>query len=142
MMSICEYHISNVGSINYASVLLNKQLVSLDKVTNMIDINADLDFMLSNEGEQDGTRADFWMDIHNFKSIDEFREVAGNNLDKFKEHNEMMKNELNKYCHMYDNSNNFLTDKKKDSKKLLKYFDGFQGDGNASKRIVDYLEKA
>ena len=34
--------------------------------------------------------------------------ILTHNLNKFKEHNEMMKGELHTHCHMYNDNNNFL----------------------------------
>ena len=94
MMNICEYHIGNISSVNYASVLLNKQLVSLDDITDNTNRSNDLDFYKSNEAEQDGMRADFWMRIHNFRDINHFEEVAGRNIDKFIKNNRNIKTKI------------------------------------------------
>ncbi len=140
MMNICEYHIGNISSVNYGSVLMNKQLVSLENITNYVDKCTNLDLMKSNmDNVGDTWKSKFWMNIHNLTEK-EFDDLALENLDEYKKYNELFKKDLYKYCHMLDVKGNFLNDDKKDTSKLLKYFDDF-GDGKAGSRIVDHLEK-
>jgi hypothetical protein len=139
---ICEYNIGHIGSANYGGVIFNKQLVNLDLYTGGLEKYNDLEYFLANDPQvRENWKADFWMRIHNIPTQQEFINVIGlDKLNEFKTINETFKSDLNLYSHTYDPDLKFLTNKKKDSHKLSKYYDEFL-DNKTSLRIVDYLEE-
>tara|TARA_B100000073_G_C23731879_1_gene571076 strand:- start:1613 stop:2851 length:1239 start_codon:yes stop_codon:yes gene_type:complete len=141
MMNLCEYHIANISSVNYGSVLMGKQLVSMDNVTNFLNKCTDLDIFKSNlEGVGESWKSNFWMRVHELKDEKEFENMVTDNLEDYKNINNKFKKDLFEYAHHFDVFGNFLNKNKKESKSLLKYYDDF-GDGNSAKRIVENLEK-
>ena len=142
MSKICDYHIGNIGSVNYGSFLFNKQVSTLHTVTKFLDICNDIESFKNNIQEGgESWRSDFWMRVHKLDSIDEFVNLVGlDNVLNFKKRNEKIKNDLSYYCHLYDGTNNWLEAEKKDSKNMLKYYDDY-GDSKSSIRIVEYLQR-
>ena len=101
------------------------------------------DFSRYENETKDGVEdsAQFWMNIHKLKTIDEFKEFIGmDRLEKFKETNKYVMDLARKSINDFDSDFKFLTDKKKERKEFIKLFDEFN-DKKASKRIIDYLEE-
>jgi len=142
MSYICEYNIGHIGSVNYGGVLFNKQIVNLDLYTNGLKDYNNLDLFLENKDNvRENWRADFWMRIHNLQTQQDFIDlVEVKNLETFEKINNSWGDILKLYTHTFDESLNFLSNYKKDTQKLLKYFDDF-GDGKSNERIINYLEK-
>ena len=141
MMSLCEYHVGNISSVNYGSVLMNKQLVSMDKVTHFIKKCTDLDVFKSNlDGVGESWKSNFWVRVHELKDEKEFENMVTDKLEDYKNINNKFKKDLFEYSHHFDVKGKFLKEDKKESKSLIKYFDNF-GDGNSGIRIVKHLEK-
>tara|TARA_Y100001938_G_scaffold150550_1_gene242009 strand:+ start:2162 stop:3274 length:1113 start_codon:yes stop_codon:yes gene_type:complete len=122
--SKCNYHLGNIASSAYYSILFNKTFVSIDQNIRIEDFS--LDFFK-------GKEYDFWAPIIGVNSWDEFVNKIGlNTIKKLKERLE----EVRKDTILYDKDLNFL--KKTSNPINSKYFDDFN-DKKSSVRIVDYL---
>lgn len=141
MSKICEYHIGNISSVNHGGALFNKQLVDLSHSTSRFENYTNINFYLKNSKEVgENYTSDFWIKIHNLKNEEGFKKIVSDKtLKNWDSINNNWKSLLNTYTHSFDFTLNFLTNPKKESFNLLKYFDKF-GDRKSSKRIIEYLK--
>ena len=124
--SKCNYHLGNIASSAYYSILFNKTFVSIDQNIRIEDFS--LDFFK-------GKEYDFWAPIIGVNSWDEFVNKIGlNTIKKLKERLE----EVRKDTILYDKDLNFLN--KTSNPINSKYFDDFN-DKKSSVRIVKHLEQ-
>ena len=141
MSKLCDIHIGAVTSVYNYGFYFDKKIVNLNSVC---DIQEYMNDMKRYENEtKDGVEdsAQFWMNIHKLKTIDEFKEFVNmDRLEKFKETNEYVMDMARKHINDYDLDYNFLTADKKERKEFIKLFDEFN-DNKASERIVNYLEE-
>lgn len=123
--SKCNYHLGNIGASTYYSVLFNKTFISIDQNIRLNDLN--INFFKGNE-------FDFWSPIIDVNSWDEFVNKVGiERIKILKSRLELLKKDII----LYDEKLEFLSKNKPVNHKL---FDDYN-DKNASKRIINYLEK-
>jgi hypothetical protein len=141
MSYICDYHIGILSSVNYKGLLYKKQQVEVyPECSEDVYLNLYLYLNDNKFNGSDNYSSKFWMRIHDLKTQQEFIELIGeDNLKQWLTDTNKFKNIKRKYCHDFNFNMDFLTSPKKDSHKLLKYYDNFN-DGKSSKRIVEYLE--
>lgn len=141
MSKLCDIHIGAVTSVYNYGFYFDKKIVNLNSVC---DIQEYMNDMKRYENEtKDGVEdsAQFWMNIHKLKTIDEFKEfVDMDRLEKFKETNEYVMDLARECINDYDLDYKFLTDEIKPRDKFIKLFDEFN-DRKASERILDYLQE-
>ena len=91
------------------------------------------------EGVEDS--ASFWMGVFEIKTIEEFKNfIEMDRLEIFDKTNKYVTDLASKHISDYDMNYEFLDDEDKNYKEFIKLFDEYN-DKNASKRIIDYLEK-
>ena len=142
MSNICDYHIINaLSSVSYGGILFNKQLVTIDNFLDTNELYNDLEAYLKDDNVgAENYNSSFWMRVHNLSTQQDFIDLIGlDNLEKFISSNNEWKSITQQHCHMFDLDLNFLNNPHKDPSNLKVYFDEF-GDGEASTRIVKYLE--
>lgn len=141
MSYICDYHIGLISSVNYGGIFYKKQIIDLNKVCDGMDNFINLDLFLSDElKEIESYTSAFWMKIHNLKNKQEFIELIGlDNIKTWGSKNQEWEEIISKHCHNFNFTMDFLKSPKKDSYKLIKYFDEFF-DQKACNRIVTYME--
>lgn len=123
--SKCNYHLGNIGASAYYSVLFDKTFVSVDQDVRLDDLN--IEFFKGNE-------FNFWAPIIGVNSWEEFVDKVG--IERIKTLKSRL-DSLKKDIILYDENLEFLNKNKPINTKL---FDDYN-DKNASKRIVNFLEK-
>jgi hypothetical protein len=93
----------------------------------------------TNNGVEDS--AQFWMNVWKLKSIEEFKQLIDlTRIEIFKNTNEVYMNTVKENTIDFDWECNFLNSSKKEYGELIKFFDGYNLDNDASKRIIKFLE--
>ena len=141
MSDICDIHIGAITSIYNYGFYFNKQIVNLNSIckigTYMNDFKRYVDE--NREGVEDS--ASFWMGVFEIKTIEEFKNfIEMDRLEIFDKTNKYVTDLASKHISDYDMNYEFLDDEDKNYKEFIKLFDEYN-DKNASKRIIDYLEK-
>ena len=130
MFQICDMHVGILGSINHATLLMNKEYIDLSEEMGVREAYLDASPIL-NKGEGIEQDKEMWKRALNLKSDSELKDiVTGDRMKLGKSHNEFVWSKLDSYI------NNKSDETKKE---LLKLFDDYN-DKQACKRIVNYLE--
>ena len=138
---ICDTHIAAASSVFNFAFINNKKLVNLDSICHASDKMNDLEVYLkeTNNGVEDS--AQFWMNVWKLKSIEEFKQLIDlTRIEIFKNTNEVYMNTVKENTIDFDWECNFLNSSKKEYGELIKFFDGYNLDNDASKRILKFLE--
>lgn len=138
---ICNTHIAAASSVFNFAFTNNKKIVNLDSICEASDKMNDLDVYLkeTNHGVEDS--AQFWMNVWKLKSIEEFKQLIDlTRIKTFKKTNEVYMNIVKENTIDFDWECNFLNSPKKEYNELIKFFDEYNLDNNAPKRILKFLE--
>jgi len=123
MLNLCDTHVGAMSSVFYGPLKLNKTIVDFSKEIrwreDMLDPTSIL--MADNSGVETGVD---WVSVLRLNTKSELEQLLRKeNIDYISQHNDF-------YWDIVD---------KKDRNALMELFDDFN-DGQASVRIVDYLE--
>lgn len=122
MFDICDTHIGCLSSITHASLLLNKEYIDLSKQLNVEEQYLNISNILKKDGVGIENNIEMWLRTFNLSTPDQLTQILNqDSIDNIKESNKKV----------WDNLDN--------PKNLLILFDDFN-DGQASKRIIDYIE--
>jgi len=140
MAELCDTHIASVSSVFNFAFVHNKKIVNLDSVCRASERMNNLDTYIqeTNNGIEDSAR--FWMNVWRLNTTEEFIKLV--NREKvciFKNTNAQFINEVHKSTIDFDWELAFLNQAKKDYNNLIKYFDAYELDFEAPKRIINFL---
>lgn len=141
MAEICDTHIAAASSVFNFAFINNKKLVNLDNICEASKKMNDINLYLkeTNNGVEDSAK--FWMGVWNLKSTEEFKQLIDlSRIQKFKDTNKKYIKNVQKDTINFDWECNFLNIPKKDNSKLVNYFDEYNFDNKASKRIIKFLK--
>jgi len=127
-----DIHIGILTSIMYFPLYFNKSVFYIDTDDSgvMWDLNLE---------NFKGHEYNFWAPIIQVNSFEQFKEKVGEQrIEDFKERYNLFIEIFKKALKPYKNNINLSQNFKYDNKSLLNFYDNFN-DGNASKRIVNYL---
>jgi hypothetical protein len=140
MAEICDTHIAAASSVFNFAFSHNKKLINLDIICQASDKMNDINIYLqeTNNGVEDSAR--FWMGVWKLNSIEEFKNLIDTKrINIFKTTNSKYIDCVRKNTINFDWDCNFLKTPKKDFGDLINYFDEYKFDGNAPKRIINFL---
>lgn len=142
MAQICDTHIAAASSVFNFAFVNNKKIINLDNIcqasNKMNDINTYI--QETNNGVEDSAK--FWMNVWKLNSIEEFKNLVDlKRIDIFRKTNSEYINHVRKNTIDFDWDCQFLNTPKQEYGELLSYFDSFNHDNQASKRIINFLEK-
>lgn len=127
-----DIHIGIISSILYFPIYFNKSVFYIDSEDS--GVMFDLDF-----NNFKGHEYDFWAPIIQVNNFSQFEEKVGVlRLDEFKTRYDLLMDTFKHKLTAYDCNLDITEEFKYDNKSLLKFYDNFN-DGNASKRVIDYL---
>lgn len=127
-----DIHIGIIASIMYFPIYFNKSVFYIDADDS--GVMWDLDFE-----NFKGHEYNFWSPIIQVNSFEQFEEKIGKQrVDKFKKRYDLFIDAFKNILKPYKSSVNLSQKFEYDNKTLLNFYDNFN-DGNASKRIVNYL---
>ena len=143
LAEICDTHIAAASSVFNFAFAHNKRIINLDSVCKashkMNDINRYI--QETKKGVEDSAK--FWMGVWDIKTIDEFKKFIDlERVNKFKETNQIFGKTLNNWIPNFDWECSFLNKPNPLSygNIIQDYFDGFNLDGKAPQRIINFLE--
>lgn len=126
----------NIGlftSVMYLPMLLGKTIVYVDQQQSGADKELNIDNFQGHEFA-------FWKNILGFSTFEDFQSfISQEFIESTKHRNEKLELDVKSNLLQYDEELSFLG-KKSNNTNLLRYYDDYN-DGNASKRIVDFLQK-
>ena len=141
LSELCDIHIGAVTSIYNYAFYYNKKVVNLNSIC---DIQKYMnDFSRYERETKDGVEdsAKFWMNVFELQTIEELKELVGDErLEVFEKTNKEVMNLAKECINDYDLDYKFLTDEVKPRDNFIKLFDEFN-DKKASERIINYLEE-
>lgn len=140
MAKICDTHIASASSVFNFAFVNNKKIVNLDIICQASDKMNDINIYLqeTNNGIEDSVK--FWMNVWKLNSIEEFKKLVDlKRIDTFKKTNFEYINCVRNNTIDFDWDCNFLKKPKKNYNDLINYFDEYKLDGNAPKRIINFL---
>jgi hypothetical protein len=127
-----DTHIGIISSIMYFPIYFNKSIFYID------DDNSGIMWDLNFKNFK-GHEYNFWAPIVQVNSFEQFEEKIGKQrVEKFKERYNLFIDTFKKALKPYKNNVNLSQKFEYNNKTLLNFYDNFN-DGNASKRIVNYL---
>jgi hypothetical protein len=127
-----DIHIGIITSIMYFPIYFNKSVFYIDADDSGVMWDLDLKNFKGHE-------YDFWAPIIQANSFEQFEEKIGKQrVEKFKKRYDLFIDAFKNILKPYKNSVNLSQNFEYDNKTLLNFYDNFN-DGNASKRIVNYL---
>lgn len=141
MSELCDIHIGQASSVFNFAFIHNKKIINLDSVCNASDKMNDINTYIreTNNGVEDSAK--FWMNVWNLNTIEEFKNLIGlSKINKFKETNLEYINSVRTNTIDFDWECKCLNVPKKDYTELIEYFDEYQFDNNAPKRIINFLQ--
>jgi hypothetical protein len=141
MAEICDTHIAAASSVFNFAFAHNKKIINLDSVCaaseKMNNINTYL--QETNNGVEDSAK--FWMGVFKLNSIEEFKSLVDlKRISIFNQTNSKYIDCVRKNTIDFDWDCNFLNITKKNYGSLINYFDEYKLDGNAPKKIINFLE--
>jgi hypothetical protein len=140
MAEICDTHIAAASSVFNFAFVNNKKIINLDSVCQASDKMNDIDVYIqeTNNGVEDSAR--FWMNVWKLNNIEDFKKLVDlKRIDIFKKTNTEYINCVRENTIDFDWDCNFLNTPKKDYSTLIKYFDEYNFNENASKKIINFL---
>jgi len=140
MSEICNTHIAAASSVFNFAFTHNKKIVNLDSICQASDKMNDINTYIqeTNNGVEDSAK--FWMGVWKLSSIEEFKNLVDlKRIDIFKKINLEYINHVRENTIDFDWECEFLNIPKKDYGNLINYFDEYGFDGNAPKRIINFL---
>lgn len=141
MANICDTHVCQASSVFNFAFYFNKKIVNLDSVCKSHERMNDIDTYINEVGNGVEDSAKFWMNIWNLNSIDDFKNLIGmERIDKFKETNQKFIQSVHQNTIDFDWECEFLNQDKKNYGDLITFFDEYNFDGNASSRILEFIE--
>ena len=127
-----DIHIGIITSIMYYPLYFNKPIYYINSDDSGVMFDMDLENFKGHE-------YNFWAPLMNVNSWGEFIDKIGEyRIKKFKNRYDLFMNKFKNILKPYKNSVNLSQNFEYDNKTLLNFYDNFN-DGNASKRIVNYL---
>jgi len=139
--NLCDIHIAQTSSVFNFAFYYDKTIVNLDSVCNASEKMNDINTFVNETSNGVEDSAEFWMDIWNLKSINDFKKLIDmQRLKKFKKTNSIIMNNVRESTIDFDWDCNFLLQPKKRYGDLIKYFDEYGFDKNSPKRIIDFLK--
>lgn len=137
----CDIHVGQMSSVFNFGFYFDKIIVNLDSVCHASDKMNDIDTFLNETGNGVEDSAKFWMNIWKIKNIEEFKKfVDVDRLQNFNQTNSIVMDIVKRNTIDFDWECEFLSKPKKECYELIKLFDEYELDGNASIRILDFLE--
>ena len=131
MFNLCDTHVGILGSINHATLLSNKKYIDVSKPLGVREAYLDPSPIFQS-GVGIEQNKEMWKRVLNLKSDSDLKNIiTGDIMNMAKSNNEVVWSKLDSYIN--DNSD-------KNKQDLLKLFDDYN-DGNACKRIVNYLKE-
>ena len=145
LVHACNTHIGIISSVSYFSLILNKKFINLGNILNINNEGTNINTLFEKNSDmasgETGIAAEFWCRVFNLKSTQELIDLIDlERLKNFKKLNEKHIKIFEECTLPYDDEFAFLNKTAPDNKKLLNLYDDFN-DFNASKRIVNHLEK-
>jgi hypothetical protein len=140
MAEICDTHIAAASSVFNFAFAHNKKIINLDSICaaseKMNDINVYT--QETNNGVEDSAK--FWMRVWKLNSVEEFKDLVDlKRISIFKKTNSEYIDCVRKNTIDFDWGCIFLNTPKKDYNGLIKYFDEYNFDENAPKKIINFL---
>ena len=127
-----DIHIGIITSVMYYPLYFNKTVYYIDSDDSGVRFDMDLENFRGNE-------YNFWAPLMNVNSWDEFVEKIGEyRIEKFKDRYDLFMNKFKNTLKSYENVVDLNQKFEYDNTSLLELYDEFN-DGNASKRIANYL---
>ena len=127
-----DIHIGIITSVMYYPLYFNKTVYYIDSDDSGVMFDMDLENFKGNE-------YNFWAPLMNVNSWDEFVEKIGEyRIEKFKDRYDLFMNKFKNTLKSYENVVDLNQKFEYDNTSLLELYDEFN-DGNASKRIANYL---
>ena len=127
-----DIHIGIITSVMYYPLYFNKTVYYIDSDDSGVMFDMDLENFRGNE-------YNFWAPLMNVNSWDEFVEKIGEyRIEKFKDRYDLFMNKFKNTLKSYENVVDLNQKFEYDNTSLLELYDEFN-DGNASKRIANYL---
>jgi hypothetical protein len=127
-----DIHIGIITSVMYYPLYFNKTVYYIDSDDSGVMFDMDLENFRGNE-------YNFWAPLMNVNSWDEFVEKIGEyRIEKFKDRYDLFMNKFKNTLKSYENVVDLNQKFEYDNTALLELYDEFN-DGNASKRIANYL---
>ena len=131
MFDLCDTHVGILGSINHATLLSNKKYIDVSKPLGVREAYLDPSPIFQS-GDGIEQNKEMWKGVLNLKSDSDLKNIiSGKAMDVADTNNEVVWAKLDSYI-------NDSSDKNKQD--LLKLFDDYN-DGDACKRIVNYLKE-
>jgi len=131
MFELCDTHVGILGSINHATLLNNKKYIDVSKPLGVRESYLDPSPIFQ-QGEGIEQNKEMWKSVLGLKSDTDLKDILlGKAMEEAKVNNKFVWSILDSYI---------STNNESDKQSLLKIFDDFN-DGNAGKRIINYLEK-
>ena len=140
MAEICDTHIAAASSVFNFAFFHNKKIVNLDNICQASDKMNDIDTYLqeTNNGVEDSAK--FWMGVFKLNSIEEFKSLVDlKRISIFNQTNSKYIDCVRKNTIDFDWDCNFLNITKKNYGNLINYFDEYKLNGNAPKKIINFL---
>jgi hypothetical protein len=140
MAEICDTHIAAASSVFNFAFAHNKKIVNLDNICQASDKMNDIDTYLqeTNNGVEDSAK--FWMGVFKLNSIEEFKSLVDlKRISIFNQTNSKYIDCVRKNTIDFDWDCNFLNITKINYGNLINYFDEYKLDGNAPKKIINFL---
>lgn len=140
LAELCDTHIAAASSVFNFAFAHNKKIINLDSISQASDRMNDINVYIqeTNNGVEDS--AQFWMRVWGLNSVNDLTKLIDlNRIDKFKQTNEIYMQSVKQNTIDFDWDCDFLNTSKKDYGDLIKYFDEYNLDNNAPKRIINFL---
>jgi hypothetical protein len=139
--NLCDIHIGQMSSVFNFAFYFDKTIVNLDSVCHASDKMNDINTFINETGNGVEDSAKFWMNIWKIPTIEDFKKFVDiDRLQKFNQTNLIVMDIVKENTINFDWDCEFLSKSKKDYSNLIKLFDEYKLDGNASIRILDFLE--
>ena len=141
MAEICNTHVAAASSVFSFAFIHNKKIINLDSIceahNKMNDINTFL--QETNNGVEDSAR--FWMNVWKLNTVEEFKNLIDlSRIDIFKKTNNEYLKCVQENTISFDWGGESLNIPPKPHNNIIKYFDEYNYDNNAPKRILKFLE--
>lgn len=140
--NLCDTHIGQISSVFNFAFYFNKKIINLDSVCKASEKMNDIDTFINETGNGVEDSAKFWMNIWKIPTIEEFKRfIDVSRLEVFNQTNSIVMNSVKQNTIDFDWDCEFLATPKKEYGDLIGLFDEYELDGNASVRILEFLEE-
>jgi len=140
MSELCDTHVALASSAFNFAFANNKKIINLDSVCNASQKMNDFSIYSdeTNNGVEDSAK--FWMNVWGITSIEDFKKFIDlSRIDTFNKTNTYYTECVRRNTIDFDWDLDCLNAHKKDYSELLTYFDSYNLDKNAPKRILNFL---